>query len=289
MRRRRHAVVLALLFVSAGCLGVGLAPLDGDTERRATVTGVVDGDTIDVRFADGSTDTVRLLGVDAPETDGRNRPGEFEGVPETEAGRWCLGEAAGNATRFVERHLENGTVRVVVDPAADRRGDYGRLLAYVVLPNGTDLNYRLVETGRSERYYEAESRAQSARRGLWACRDPDAVRQASTSPLRVVAVNADAPGNDHENLDGEYVVFENAGDDSLYLTGWTVSDGAGRTYRFPDGFALAPGETVTLYTGAGEDGPDALYWGAEDAIWNNDGDEVVVRKASGEVALRYRY
>ena len=34
----------------------------------AQVSNVVDGDTIDVVFADGSTDRVRLLGVDTPET-----------------------------------------------------------------------------------------------------------------------------------------------------------------------------------------------------------------------------
>ena len=305
MARRTAAVfpsllVTLLLLVSAGCVSVGSPPTAEGESRQATVTHVVDGDTVDVRFADGTTDTVRLLGVDSPELDGRNRPGEFEGVPDTEAGKRCLGEAAHRATAFAEAHLAGASVRVVVDPAADRRGDYGRLLAYVVLANGTDLNYRLVETGnarvydstfsRSDRFYAAEAEAQAARRGLWQCRDPEAAANAgASSPLRVASVHADAAGNDHANLGDEYVTFRNAGEAPLDLTGWAVSDEAGHTYPFPGGFTLAPGATVRLYTGAGEDSAEALYWGSKEAVWNNGGDAVVVTNASGAEVLRYEY
>ena len=299
-RRPRTVLLVALLLVVSGCVSVGSPPTAEGEGRQATVTHVIDGDTVDVRFADGSTDTVRLLGVDSPELDGRNRPGEFEGVPDTEAGRRCLGEAAHRATAFAERHLAGASVRIVVDPAADRRGDYGRLLAYVVLANGTDLNYRLVETGtarvydstfsRSERFYAAEAEAQEARRGLWQCRDPDAAANAgASSALRVAGVHPDAAANDHANLGDEYVTFRNAGEAPLDLTGWTVSDAAGHAYPFPDGFALAPGATVTLYTGAGDDAGEALYWGSKEAVWNNGGDAVVVTNASGAEVLRYEY
>jgi hypothetical protein len=36
----------------------------------------------------------------------------------------------------------------------------------------------------------------------------------------------------------EHVAFENAGDDPLDLSEWVVSNGAGRSYRFPDGTTL---------------------------------------------------
>src|SRR3990167_3135386 len=36
--------------------------------QSVTVTRVVDGDTIDVRFDGGSTERVRLIGIDAPES-----------------------------------------------------------------------------------------------------------------------------------------------------------------------------------------------------------------------------
>src|SRR5699024_1765830 len=51
-----------------------------------TIAEVIDGDTMDVRFANGTTTRIRLLGVDTPEVYGENTPDEFEGIPETEAG-----------------------------------------------------------------------------------------------------------------------------------------------------------------------------------------------------------
>ncbi|MEF8773994.1 MAG: lamin tail domain-containing protein [Halobacteriales archaeon] len=108
-------------------------------------------------------------------------------------------------------------------------------------------------------------------------------------PLEVSAIHEDAAGDDRENLNDEYVVFENAGDEPLDLSGWTVSDEAGRTYTFPDGFELAPGERVTLHTGAGADTATDLYWGAGGPVWNNDGDTVVVRTDDGDVVLQESY
>jgi competence protein ComEC len=107
--------------------------------------------------------------------------------------------------------------------------------------------------------------------------------------LAVAEVHADAEGDDRENLDDEYVVFENAGDDTLDLSGWTVEDAAGRTYAFPDGYTLAPGETVTLRTGTGTDGGGDLYWGSGSPVWNNDGDTVIVHNSDGDTALRVTY
>ena len=54
--------------------------------RTATITRIIDGDTMEVRFEDGEEDTIRLLGVDTPETFTENDPAEFEGIPETTAG-----------------------------------------------------------------------------------------------------------------------------------------------------------------------------------------------------------
>jgi competence protein ComEC len=107
--------------------------------------------------------------------------------------------------------------------------------------------------------------------------------------LSLVRVRADADGNDHENLDDEYVVFENAGESTLDLSGWTVRDAAGHSYGFPDGFALDPGDRVTLYTGSGTDTDDSLYWGSERAVWNNGGDTVTVEDDEGTVVLQETY
>jgi micrococcal nuclease len=192
---RSFALVVAVLglAVLAGCLsslpstapGTPAAPGDAvpaNSETvNATVTRVVDGDTVEVRYANGTFDPVRLLGIDTPETRGGTNPEEFEGVPDTEAGRACLGRAAGNATDALEWIAGGEPVVLAVDPQADRRDRYDRLLAYVVA-DGVNANERLVERGHarvydstfalSERFYELEQAAQDAGRGVWVCADP---------------------------------------------------------------------------------------------------------------------
>ncbi len=114
-------------------------------------------------------------------------------------------------------------------------------------------------------------------------------RGSTEGDLAVASVHADAAGDDRENLNDEYVVFENRGDDDLDLSGWTVRDESGRTYTFPDGTVLGPGEQVTLRSGSGTDGGGDYYWGAAGPVWNNDGDTVTVETANGSRVLTEAY
>jgi competence protein ComEC len=107
--------------------------------------------------------------------------------------------------------------------------------------------------------------------------------------LSVVDVHEDAAGDDNENLNDEYVVFENEGSEPLALGGWTVTDEAGHEYTFPSGFELAAGDRVTLHTGTGTDDETDLYWGLERAVWNNAGDTVTVRDDDGAIVTREAY
>jgi competence protein ComEC len=111
----------------------------------------------------------------------------------------------------------------------------------------------------------------------------------SQGELVIKTINADAEGDDRENLNDEYVVFRNDGDSSLNLTDWTVSDESGKTYQFPDGFTLDPGATVTLHTGSGTDTESDLYWEAGRPVWNNDGDTVTVTTSEREVMIEEAY
>lgn len=288
-------LTVALLAVAIPAGALGTVPAEPtNTSLTATITDVTDGDTVDVEYDNGSTDTVRLLGVDTPEVYVENDPTEYEGVPDTEAGEQCLDAAGEDASAYMKDELQTGEqVTLELDEQSDGRGDYGRLLAYIH-DDGQNLNYDLIQTGharvydstfgQSDRFYDAESDAQTAERGLWHCRDPG-----SGDGLTITEIHADAAGNDNENLNDEYVTFENTGSETLDLSGWTVSDEADHSYTFPSGASLAAGESVTLHSGSGEDTQTERYWGSSQPIWNNGGDTVTVTDDTGTLVTSKSY
>lgn len=309
-------VVVLLLVVSAGCLSSVGMPESGSPATdtlgmsgegvTVTVTDVVDGDTIDIKYANETHDTVRLLGVDTPEIHTENDPAEFDGIPDTTAGERCLRRAGENASAYATDRLGGESVRVVFDPESERRGYYGRLLAYVYVDNES-FNHALLRTGHArvydtafterERYEATATTARSDRRGLWSCVDLDGdatttaseSREIESGALSVVESNYDAVGNDNENLNDEYVVLRNTGSEPLDISGWTVSDEAGHTYTFPDGTVVEPEAEVTLRTGSGTDTASTYHWGRAGAVWNNDGDVVTVRNATGATVIQEPY
>lgn len=96
----------------------------------------------------------------------------------------------------------------------------------------------------------------------------------------VVEIHADPAGVD---LPHEHVRLHNHGALQLDLSGWTLQDAARRphVYRFPPTTVLAPGDTLTLWTGSGRDGAGQLWWGRRRAVWNNTGDIALLRDPDG--------
>jgi hypothetical protein len=81
---------------------------------------------------------------------------------------------------------------------------------------------------------------------------------------------------------GETVVAHNGGTSPADLTGWSIHDErAPHTYRFPAGYALAPGASVTIRSG-GPAGAGELAWTNQN-VWNNDGDTAYLVNAGGAV------
>lgn len=161
-RRRAWCVLAALAAVAAGgCSAIDEAPAPGPVGAR--LERVVDGDTV-VVDAGGRRLTVRLLGIDTPETHGG--PAECGGLA---------------ATRYLVRIAPAGTrVRLVTDPGSgDTRDRFGRLLAYVDGDRG-DLGERQLRAGlayvyryrdrrfsRLDRYRDAEDQARADVRATW--------------------------------------------------------------------------------------------------------------------------
>ncbi len=306
-----RAALVAALVVLAGCLGA-TAPPDttpaaetalgtphpetGPT-ASATVTRVVDGDTVDVRLSDGTTETVRLLGVDTPEVHSETTPDEYEGVPETAAGRDCLRTSGERASAFADSRLAGSDVELGFGPTSDRRGYYGRLLAYVYV-DGEQFNARLVAGGwgrvfdseivERDRYLGLETSARSERRGLWRCVDGTPASAPGSGGV-TLRVTADAPGDDREQPNGETVTVVNGRDETVTLSGWTLRDEAGHGYRFPDGTALGPGESLVVHTGSGEGGDGDYYWGRSQPVWNNAGDTATLADDEGTVVAERSY
>jgi micrococcal nuclease len=269
------------------------------------VTEVIDGDTMEIEMPDGSTDTIRLLGVDTPETYTSVSPNEWPGIPDTVDGRDWLANWGENATAYAQEQLAGKEIYIEVDSEADRRGSFNRLLVYAYQSESASksFNLRLIENGYARMYdsqfaqrsafESAESQARSSTVGVWAYSESTPTSEPTgggdSGELVVSDINADAAGNDNENLNGEYVEFTNNGDSSIDMTGWTLSDSADHTFSFPAGFELGSGDSVTIYTGSGEDSETELYWGMGNAVWNNNGDTVIVTNDTGERVIEYEY
>lgn len=151
--------------------------IDFDREKDFTADSirVIDGDTVEASV-NSSDVTVRLLGVDTPETQMENNPSEY-GLEDNQDVRRCLDNWGAKATEYAERFITSDTA-IRTDRLSSNYGDYNRLLAYVENSNGS-LNRELVRKGYGrvyeseftelENYLELEEQAREQRRGLWNC------------------------------------------------------------------------------------------------------------------------
>jgi len=84
-----------------------------------------------------------------------------------------------------------------------------------------------------------------------------------------------------DNPGDEYVCIVNLEDRRVGMNGWELSDaGHQNTYTFSH-FSLAPQQYVRLHSGAGADSQTDLYWGKGTAVWDNNGDAVLLVDDSG--------
>lgn len=87
------------------------------------------------------------------------------------------------------------------------------------------------------------------------------------------------------DIEQEALFLTNAGAAALKLKGWSVSDGRGHVYSFPD-MTLKGHGTIILHTGVGQDDEVNLYWGLDTALWE-EGTTVLIKDAGGRVVLQH--
>jgi len=143
---RLIAFFLAVLVIPLSAAQVA----EGQT-FNVEVTAVTDGDTFEARRSDGQSMTIRLFGVDAPESD---QPHGSE------------------STAAVREYIGGKTVRVTVEDS----GPYGRTigsvevggasLAEMLIRDGLGWHYERYAPNRTE-LSRLERQARNANRGLW--------------------------------------------------------------------------------------------------------------------------
>jgi competence protein ComEC len=105
----------------------------------------------------------------------------------------------------------------------------------------------------------------------------------NASSVNISAVQFDAPGDDRQNMNNEWVRLTNRGDGLVLLAGWTLSDRTGsHPYVFP-AFVLMPKSSVTIYSGSGKMNDSSLFMGLDTPIWNNSGDVATLKDGSGTI------
>lgn len=139
-------------------------PSQPNGEDEVRVIKVTDGDTIHVLLNNKDT-TIRIIGIDTPETVDPRKPVQ------------CMGKEASNRAREL---LSGKTVVLVPDPTQKDKDKYGRLLRYVFINGSDDYGLGAIIEGLAHEYtyslpykYQteyknAEKAARQAKVGLWA-------------------------------------------------------------------------------------------------------------------------
>jgi len=168
--------LLSLFFFFFRAAGSSSSPqirAAGESDSGVVVT-VYDGDTIRVQFPDGSSERVRLIGLNSP---------ELSDLREDVAFRAFL------AKRFSFFYLYGKKVRLTYDQT--RVDQYGRTLAYVWTDRGKLFNEFIIRQGfayvflafpfRSDiqnLFREAQLEARQEERGLWRKEEPEVISSA---------------------------------------------------------------------------------------------------------------
>ena len=258
---------------------------------HAEVFKVVDGDTIHVTIGQWLT-SVRMIGLDTPETVHPKKPVEYFGR---------------EASNFAKKVLTGREVKLSYD--WNKRDIYDRLLAYVWIPveynDSTKhvlFNILAIINGYGHAYLdfpfndeymnifkEAQKYARENSLGLWAGgtvteEESQASQPQTTQPqpqgkvdVRISYIKYD------ENP--EYIEIKNYGDITVNLQGWKITDEDEKHVYVFGNVELKPGYVIRLYSG---NKATKNIW-VKTYIWNNDGDTGFLYDSNGNLVDKYSY
>ncbi|MDO8525966.1 MAG: thermonuclease family protein [Candidatus Omnitrophota bacterium] len=179
MKTKKELKVIRIIAIAVAVIVIAGARVMNVTGRSVAaksdgvvVSRVIDGDTI--KLSDGRR--VRLLGIDSPELHYseklvRDSHRTHKDMKEIQA----MGQRAAG---FTKRLCEGKPVRIESD--IRKLDKYGRLLAYIYLPDGTFVNAKVLEEGYAqvmtippnvkyaEYFLKLQREAKENRKGLWA-------------------------------------------------------------------------------------------------------------------------
>lgn len=255
--------VLALVASLFAAVSVATAPPAAAALQtwQGTVTSISDGDTfwVDVN---GDAQKIRVIGIDTNEVG------------------YCWASSASNR---LAQLIDGKTVRLEARSASSSSLD--RLLRHVfVRINGTWTNvaelmvsegYGLPMRNAAEPDYGEDYVAAAiapARAGLrvW---EPESCGSNPISTDLQMWVNADADGDDSQNVNGEWVRINNNGSSTVSIANWILrSDGrlGDNSFIFPSGASIPAGGHIYVHSGSGSNTSTHFYWGQTEASIGND-------------------
>ena len=237
-------------------------------EETVHVKKVLDGDTVEL--SDGRR--VRYLGINTPEW---QEPFSLK------------------SKRLNKSLVEGRTVMLEFDK---RRTDgYKRLLAYVFV-DGVMVNEKILEEGLAhafffppnlkynDRFLDVQKKAKTERKGMWAKYD-------ESVKLKITQLKP------AEYMKGRwksaYIRVVNLSVERVNLKGYTLSNGSGKHYVFPD-FNLEPGFTAVISDEKGNDGYSyngqlRLHWRDLSTVWKKKQGRAILTNPYNKVIGIYRY
>jgi micrococcal nuclease len=252
------------------------------------VSEVIDGDTFSVTGGG----RVRMMGINTPEAD-----------------QYFYEEAKEVLSLMIDK------TSVFLEQDISDTDKYGRFLRYVFVGE-LFVNLEMIKRGfanvftvppdikYTDELLEAERYARENNLGLWEIsagyiggnikegeeNKTGSITGQSGAELKVISVDLiwDSPGNDMENINGEYAVIKNESVYEIDIGGWTIKDSATKIYEFKH-YILKSGEKIFLHSGSGIDSKGRFYWNNSQPVWNNDHDTLYLRDKSGLLVEIYNY